>query len=50
VAVVVFRRPHDPRRSDLIYVRWGYPVLLAVAIGIAMIVTTVRGASWLAGY
>lgn len=33
-AVVIVRRPAAPRRSDLAYVRWAYPVLLGATTAI----------------
>ena len=30
-AIMIARRPTTPRRSDLIYLRWGYPALLIAA-------------------
>jgi hypothetical protein len=34
-AVIMIRRPLEPKPSDLAYVRWGYPFMLAVGIAIA---------------
>ena len=46
VALVMLRRPRNPGRSDLLYVRWGYPIMLIVGIAIASIVTSVRRSAW----
>lgn len=35
VTAVMFRRPRNPSRLDLLYVRWGYPVLLALSVIVA---------------
>jgi ABC-type transport system involved in cytochrome c biogenesis permease subunit len=32
VVLVVLRRPSHPTNADLFYVRWGFPMILAVAI------------------
>jgi len=32
VAIVMLRRPRTPSTLDLLYVRWGYIVLLAIGI------------------
>jgi hypothetical protein len=34
-AVIMIRRPLDPKPSDLAYIRWGYPFMLAAGIVIA---------------
>jgi hypothetical protein len=35
VAVIMLRRPQTPSPLDLLYVRWGYLPLLAVAVALA---------------
>ena len=42
VAVVVVRRPRASGRLDLLYVRWGYPVLLAAGVALLPFVASLR--------
>jgi hypothetical protein len=37
-AMVMLRRPHGPSRADLLYIRWGYPAVLCVAVVIAVMI------------
>jgi hypothetical protein len=46
VGLVMLRRPRNPTRMDLLYVRWGYPVTLAVGIAVAIVVVSVRHTVW----
>jgi hypothetical protein len=34
-AIIMIRRPLDPRSTDLAYIRWGYPFMLAAGMVIA---------------
>ena len=43
VAVVMVRRPRTPSRLDLLYVRWGYVVMLAVGIALLPFMGALRG-------
>jgi hypothetical protein len=43
VAVVMLRRPKMPSALDLLYVRWGYLTLLAVAIALSPFMGALRG-------
>src|ERR1700680_1036914 len=42
VAILMYRRPLAPRRSDLAYIRWGYPFMLMVGIGVAAVIAALR--------
>ncbi len=42
VAIVMLRRPRDPRPSDLAYVRYGYPIIFIVGLLIAVAVLYMR--------
>jgi hypothetical protein len=41
--VVMFRRPRTPGPLDLLYVRWGYLVMLAVGIALSPFMGALRG-------
>lgn len=43
VAIVMIRRPRDPRRLDLLYVRWGYIAMLIVGIACMPFMGALRG-------
>jgi hypothetical protein len=43
VTAVMFRRPRNPSRLDLLYVRWGYLVLLVLSVIIAPLIPRIRG-------
>lgn len=42
VAIVMLRRPRDPRPSDLAYVRYGYPIIFVIGLLIAVAVLYMR--------
>lgn len=42
-AVVMFRRPRTPSRLDLLYLRWGYLVMLAIAVALSPYMGVLRG-------
>jgi hypothetical protein len=42
VAIVLLRRPGHPHRTDLFYIRWGFPFMLGVGIAVAMVVVSAR--------
>jgi hypothetical protein len=46
VAVVMLRRPRNPGRGDLLYIRWGYPLMLVIGIAVAMVVVSMRHTEW----
>ncbi|HEV7298029.1 MAG TPA: hypothetical protein VGN72_01600 [Tepidisphaeraceae bacterium] len=43
VAVVMFRRPHDPSPRDLLYIRWGYPAMLILVLVCLPLTGVLRG-------
>ncbi len=43
VAVVMIRRPRNPSTLDLLYVRWGYIVMLIVGIACMPFMGVLRG-------
>jgi len=43
VAVVIFRRPRTPSALDLLYVRWGYLIMLIVGIALSPLMGIFRG-------
>ena len=42
-AIVMTRRPRSPRASDLLYIRWGYLLVLIIGIIIAANIDHLRG-------
>ena len=43
VVVVVIRRPKAPSAFDLLYVRWGYLVMLVIGIALSPFMGALRG-------
>jgi hypothetical protein len=43
VTAVMFRRPRSPSRLDLLYVRWGYLVLLVLSVIVAPVIPRLGG-------
>lgn len=43
VAIVMLRRPRNPSRIDLLYVRWGYLAMLAAGIACMPLIGALRG-------
>jgi hypothetical protein len=43
VGIVMLRRPKAPGALDLLYVRWGYLVMLIVGIALSPLMGTLRG-------
>jgi hypothetical protein len=43
VAAAMLRRPTSPTAGDLLYVRWGYPVLLAIGVALSPFMGVLRG-------
>ncbi|HEX5241821.1 MAG TPA: hypothetical protein VFW23_01065 [Tepidisphaeraceae bacterium] len=42
VAIVMLRRPRDPKPSDLAYVRYGYPAIFVIGLLISIAVLYMR--------
>jgi len=43
VAVVMLRRPNTPSALDLLYVRWGYLLMLVVGVALSPYMGALRG-------
>lgn len=43
VAAIMFRRPRNPSRIDLLYVRWGYLALLVLSVIVAPAIPRLQG-------
>jgi hypothetical protein len=43
VIAVIVRRPVHPNKFDLVYIRWGFPVILLTMMGLMDLVGRLRG-------